>query len=124
MRKRNQPCTVPCARDAGLRSRTQLFPPLPARAFAPAPHQAFPTDEEMEDRACKTCGEYFERLIKDGALKSFVATHSVDWQEQQEEGRRLDDVLEKLLSMIILRLDIDGNRVVDTKDFALADKTD
>jgi len=84
--------------------------------------KAFPSDEEIDNLGCTNCGEYLDRLVLDGTLKTFNATHAVDWQEEQEEGCRLEDVLDKLLATIVHRLDTDSNGYVDARDFALAEK--
>lgn len=79
-----------------------------------------PSDEEIHSKGCRGAGEFFSQLVKEGGLKTFNSTHSVDFKEEQEEGRPIEDVLDKLLDTIVFRLDLDRNAVVDGKDFMLA----
>mmetsp|Transcript_12151 Transcript_12151/g.35940 ORF Transcript_12151/g.35940 Transcript_12151/m.35940 type:complete len:106 (+) Transcript_12151:1917-2234(+) len=82
--------------------------------------KAMPTDTEIEDYGCSETGEYFDRLVKEGALKGWNASHKVDWQVEQEEGREIEDTLDKFLNLVVHRLDLDMSGKVDKKDWHIA----
>lgn len=46
----------------------------------------------------------------------------MNWTTEQEGGRAIEDVLSKLVALIVRRLDLDANGVVEPKDFALQKK--
>ena len=71
----------------------------------------------------ESCAEFFEVLGQTGQVKAWSAAHPMDWTVEQEGGRAIEDVLSKLVSLIVHRLDVDENGVVEAKDFALHMKT-
>jgi hypothetical protein len=60
--------------------------------------------------------EFFEMLGKGGEMKAWRAAHIMSWAEEQEGGRAIDDVLSKLLALIVRRFDVDASGLVQKKD--------
>lgn len=79
-----------------------------------------PTDQDLFDKGVKTCAAFIDEIVREGSLKHFNAERSVDWMVEQEEGRAIEDSLDKLLNLIVSRLDTDGTGNVEERDFKIA----
>lgn len=77
---------------------------------------------EVEAAGVEGCGEFFDQLVADGLLQTWMKNNSVRWVVEQEGGRRIEDVLDKLLNTVVHRLDADMNDVITANDFTLAEK--
>lgn len=58
----------------------------------------------MAHDGVKSCVEFFEMLVQGGQTKAWSAARPMDWTVEQDGGRSIEDVLGKLVALIVHRL--------------------
>ena len=73
--------------------------------------KAIPTTKQLLDRQaldkkCRTVADFLSPAQGEGKLAEFTEQNAPDWRKEEKEGRHLEEVLEKLVGLLISRFKI------------------
>ena len=73
--------------------------------------KALPTTKQLLDRQaldkkCRTVADFLSPAQGEGKLAEFASQNAPDWRKEEKEGRHLEEVLEKLMGLLIARFNV------------------
>lgn len=80
--------------------------------------KALPTATQLIDTRSETVSDFMVHLQSEGSFNDFLDRNAPDWQSHQRGGRVLEDVLDKLLLLLISAFDRAKQGYVTPKDLA------
>lgn len=69
--------------------------------------KAMPTASQLAESRVHSPADFFDQLDKDGSLAGWVSRNTPHWKTEEKEGTELHEVLDKLITLLIYRLDLD-----------------
>ena len=79
--------------------------------------KAIPTASQLVEKKLQSAADFFDELDLNGGYNEWIAKNAPSWKKEETEGRQLEEVLEKIIQFMIVRLDVDESGTVTLKDF-------
>ncbi|KAL1530238.1 hypothetical protein AB1Y20_001153 [Prymnesium parvum] len=76
-----------------------------------------PTDSFLKERGASNVVDCIDTLIAQHKYGEWCTQNAPNWAVEQEDGRHLDEVFEKLLQLLVARLDVEGAGYLSAKSF-------